>query len=121
VGLAHALHTVWRGLTVAVVERDSADEARHAAPISPDGLLGALWTPLGQVDSAALRGRPQSSPTRARSGVPARETIGLRGGELAAARREAAMIFHQIHLVRRLSALDNSESRSPARSASAPR
>jgi phosphonate transport system ATP-binding protein len=36
-----------------------------------------------------------------------RETTTLRGGELAATRRDAAMIFQQIHLVRRLSALDN--------------
>jgi phosphonate transport system ATP-binding protein len=36
-----------------------------------------------------------------------RTTTGLRGNALASARREAAMIFQQIHLVRRLSALDN--------------
>jgi phosphonate transport system ATP-binding protein len=36
-----------------------------------------------------------------------RETRALRGADLAATRREAAMIFQQIHLVRRLSALDN--------------
>jgi phosphonate transport system ATP-binding protein len=36
-----------------------------------------------------------------------RETTALRGADRAASRREAAMIFQQIHLVRRLSALDN--------------
>jgi phosphonate transport system ATP-binding protein len=36
-----------------------------------------------------------------------RTTTSLRGEALASARREAAMIFQQIHLVRRLSALDN--------------
>src|SRR5262245_56245864 len=36
-----------------------------------------------------------------------RTTTGLRGDSLASTRREAAMIFQQIHLVRRLSALDN--------------
>jgi len=35
------------------------------------------------------------------------ELVGLRGGALVAARREAAMIFQQIHLVRRRTALDN--------------
>jgi phosphonate transport system ATP-binding protein len=36
-----------------------------------------------------------------------REVLGLRGAELVRARARAAMIFQQIHLVRRLSALDN--------------
>src|SRR5262249_43733647 len=36
-----------------------------------------------------------------------REVIGLRGAELTATRRQAAMIFQHIHLVRRLSAFEN--------------
>jgi phosphonate transport system ATP-binding protein len=36
-----------------------------------------------------------------------RDITSVTGGELTAARREAAMIFQQIHLVRRLTALDN--------------
>jgi len=39
--------------------------------------------------------------------IAGRAATALRGDALVAARREAAMIFQQIHLVRRLSALDN--------------
>src|SRR5262245_27159651 len=39
--------------------------------------------------------------------VAGREITGLRGAALTRARREAAMVFQQIHLVRRRSALDN--------------
>ncbi|MCP9490720.1 MAG: phosphate/phosphite/phosphonate ABC transporter substrate-binding protein [Solirubrobacteraceae bacterium MAG38_C4-C5] len=39
--------------------------------------------------------------------IGGRMVSGLRGAQLAAARREAAMVFQQIHLVRRRTALDN--------------
>jgi len=46
-------------------------------------------------------------PTGGAVQVAGRTTTGLRGDGLVSARRDAAMIFQQIHLVRRLSALDN--------------
>ena len=39
--------------------------------------------------------------------IGGRQVVGLRGAELVAARRRAAMIFQQIHLVRRRTAIDN--------------
>ncbi|MEJ7891905.1 MAG: ATP-binding cassette domain-containing protein [Solirubrobacteraceae bacterium] len=39
--------------------------------------------------------------------IAGQEVIGLRGAQLVAARRRAAMVFQQIHLVRRRTALDN--------------
>ena len=48
-----------------------------------------------------------TEPTAGTVELAGRPTTGLRGDALAAARREAAMVFQQIHLVRRLNALDN--------------
>ena len=72
------------------------------------GELVAVLGANGSGKSTALRcvvglAEPDSGSIR----LAGHEIVGLRGAPLTAARREAAMIFQHIHLVRRLSAFDN--------------
>jgi phosphonate transport system ATP-binding protein len=72
------------------------------------GELVAVLGANGSGKSTVLRcvvglAEPQAGTIR----VAGRQVVGLRGTAQAAARRQAAMIFQQIHLVRRRSAVDN--------------
>jgi len=72
------------------------------------GELVALLGANGSGKSTALRCvvglvEPDAGSVR----IAGKEVIGLSGAELTATRREAAMIFQHIHLVRRSSAFDN--------------
>ena len=74
----------------------------------PSGRLVAVLGANGSGKSTALRCvvglvEPDGGSIR----LAGHEMIGLRGAELTATRRQAAMIFQHIHLVRRLSAFDN--------------
>jgi len=97
-------------LTVRGLEK-SFGTRRVLAGIDFDVVPGELVAVLGangSGKSTALRcviGLEQ--PDAGSIQIGGRETMSGKGADLAAARREAAMIFQQIHLVRRLDALDN--------------
>jgi len=94
-----------RGLSKAYGDRTvlhDVDLAVHG------GELVALLGANGSGKSTALRcvvglTEPQGGTIY----LAGRDVVGLRGAKLVTARREAAMVFQQIHLVRRRSALDN--------------
>src|SRR5262249_56286561 len=72
------------------------------------GESGAVLGANGSGKSTALRCVVGlETPDEGSIVVSGRNVVGLKGHDLVAARRDAAMIFQQINLVRRLSALDN--------------
>jgi phosphonate transport system ATP-binding protein len=94
-----------RGLTKRYGDRAALDGVDLEVP---SGRLVAVLGANGSGKSTALRCvvglvEPDGGSIR----LAGHEMIGLRGAELTATRRQAAMIFQHIHLVRRLSAFDN--------------